>query len=356
MTDADYLAQAAALAVSVRGRARPNPPVGCVLVRDGEVVGTGATAEVGGPHAEARALAHAGAEAAGATAYVTLEPCAHHGRTPPCADALRAAGVRRVLFIAPDPNPVAAGGAQRLRAAGVVVDGPLGPGEVVRQAVDDTMDGFLRAVIGRRPYVTLKVATTQSGALTTPQRRWLTGESARRAVHRLRAEADAVLVGAGTVLADDPRLDVRHVAATVQPRPVVFDSALSLPISAQVVREGTVVCTTVRAAADKRQQLRHRGVEVIEVAATHEGQVGIDAALAALAERGLQRILAEPGARLAAALLSAGAVDRMVRHVALDLPATTPTGPTVAKKWRTVRIGGAGKDLIVEQVPAAKAH
>lgn len=369
-----YLAQAAAAALRAGARAHPNPTVGCVLVRDGEVVGTGVTSPDGGPHAEAQALTDAGERAAGATAYVTLEPCAHTGRTPPCADALRDAGVAAVVFVEPDPNPVAAGGAQRLRDAAIEVRGPLPIEDPIRQAVRDGLNGFLAAAAFTRPFCTLKLATTAAGALTCSTRRWLTGEKARWAVHRLRADADAVLVGVGTVLADDPRLNVRHVATDAQPRAVVLDTALSTPPTAAVVRDGTMMVTTARADRTRRTALADRGAQIVEVATNGDGHVDVHAAFAAVAAQQVQRVFAEPGVTLASALLNAGVVDRLVRHVALDLGAddmgaldgafdADANGPEIAvapgalpvEGWRTVRVGGAGQDLIVEQVPEEKA-
>lgn len=354
LSDADrrWLARAIALAETARGVTSPNPAVGCVLVVDDRIVGEGATRETGGPHAEAVALAEAGATADGATAYVTLEPCAHQGRTPPCAPALVDAGVRRVVIAHPDPNPVASGGTALLTAAGVEVLGPLPADDPYHGVVAGQLEGFLTAVRHRRPHLTLKVAQTVDGQLVAPSGRWVTGPQARRAVHRWRASVDAVLVGSGTVLADDPRLDVRHVATTRQPRAVVLDGRLRLPIDAQVVRPGTIVVTSDLAPPEGVAALRAAGCDVAVVA--RDGRhLELAAALRALTRRGVTSVLAEPGRTLAAALLAADLVDRLVVHIGrhdggtVVVPALTPPAGSA---WRLERLGGAGADAIVHLV------
>lgn len=358
--DRSHLARAVALAQGVVVTASPNPGVGCVLVRDGVVVGEGATRPVGGPHAEVVALDLAGPSARGATAYVSLEPCGHHGRTPPCTDALVRGGVARVVFAHPDPDPIAGGGAVRLRDAGVEVDGPDAVDDPIRAAVAGQLEGFLTRLRDQRPHVTLKLAQTADGDLTDPSgERWLTGPTARGAVHRWRAERDAVLVGSGTVLADDPRLDVRHVAAVRQPRPVVLDARLRTPVDARVVRPGAIVVTaehaeTDRARTERRRALVERGVEVLEVPPAPAGGVLLPAALRALGSHGVTSVLAEPGRTLADALLADDLVDRLVLHVAVDRGVgrarrarPVPDGG----RWCTERAGGAGSDMILHLVP-----
>ncbi len=311
LDDAGWMARALALAERARPLAPPNPTVGCVLVRDGRLLAEGWTQEPGGPHAEAVALA-AATDVRGATAYVTLEPCAHTGRTPPCADALVTAGVARVVVATADPNPVAAGGAARLRAAGIEVEmGVLAPWARRQLAA------FLATTTRGRPHLTLKLAQTQDGQLVAPTGRWVTGPASRRAVHRLRARVDAVLVGSGTVVADDPRLDVRDVAVQGrQPRAVVLDARGRTPLDARVVRQGTIVVTTA-GNGDWVAQLEQRGVVVLRAPAGRSGGVDLGASLASLwQEQGVQAVLAEPGAILAEALLAADVVDRVVRHVA----------------------------------------
>lgn len=349
------LARAIALATRARGTTAPNPTVGCVLLRDGEVVGQGVTRPVGGPHAEVVALDEAGGRARGATVLVTLEPCAHHGRTPPCTAALVAAGVRRVVVAHPDPNPVASGGAAALRAAGIeVVAAP----EPFRAWVAGELEGFLTLAHRGRPHVTLKIAQTVEGATTAPQpgRRWITGRAARRAVHRWRAGVDAVLVGAGTVLTDDPRLDVRDVPLGMrpQPRPVVLDGRLRTPTTAQVVARGALIVTRRDADPAAAARLRSAGARIVAVRTAADGHLDLAAALQAVAASGASSVLAEPGPTLGAALLDAGLVDRLVRHIALEVGEgrPRPTFDQDATGWRTSRIGGAGRDLIWERVPS----
>lgn len=354
------LARAVALAETVRATTSPNPAVGCVVLRDGEVVGEGATAPAGGPHAEVAALGAAGGRADGGTAVVTLEPCAHHGRTPPCTDALRAAGVTRVVIAHPDPNPVAAGGAADLRRLGLEVVGPLPPGVPLREAVAGQLEGFLTGVRHGRPHVTLKLAQTSDGQLVAPDgARWITGTAARRAVHRWRAAVDAVLVGSGTVLADDPRLDAREVPARRQPRPVVLDGRLRTPPSATVVTRGALVVTAAGHPPDRVEQLRDAGAEVVAVPAAAGGRgVDLAAALAAIGATGVRSVLAEPGATLAGALVAAGLADRVVLHVAPHLGAGRPAravAPPPDRAWHAERSGGAGTDVILHLVPEAAA-
>lgn len=356
LSDADRvgLARALALAGGVQGATAPNPAVGCVITdASGEVVGEGATRPPGGPHAEVVALAAAGSRAAGGTAYVTLEPCDHHGRTPPCSSALLAAGVARVVVAHPDPHELAAGGTQRLRAGGVRVDVVTG---TWRAAAAAHLEGFLHRLRHDRPHVTLKLAQTADGRTVPPgPSRWITGPGARRAVHRWRREVDGVLVGSGTVVADDPGLDVRDVplGPRPQPRPIVFDARLRTPPEARVVGRGALVVTAAGASETDRQALRRAGAEVVAVAAGDGGGVDLRAALATVAAHGVDRVLAEPGLGLAAALLRDHLVDRLVRHVA---PALGDGPPALAapvpdpEAWRLERVGGAGPDLVLQHV------
>jgi diaminohydroxyphosphoribosylaminopyrimidine deaminase/5-amino-6-(5-phosphoribosylamino)uracil reductase len=312
--DRAWLTAALALARRGLGRVWPNPAVGCVLVRNGRVVGRGWTQPGGRPHAETEALARAGTAARGATAYVTLEPCAHHGRTPPCADALIAAGIARAVAAIEDPDPRVAGqGFARLRAAGVAVTAGLCAVEAA-----ELNAGFLLRIRQGRPLVTLKTATTLDGRIATHrgESRWITGEAARRAGHLLRATHDAIMVGAGTALADDPRLTCRLPGlADRSPVRVVVDGRLRLPLTAALVRSArevpTWLVTLARNEAQRLAAYRDCGVEVIEVPATAEGNLDLQAALRALGGRGLTRVLVEGGAVLAASLLRADLVDRI---------------------------------------------
>ncbi len=290
------------------GRVAPNPLVGALIVRDGLVVGEGWHAEYGGPHAEVAALRAAGSAARGATAYVTLEPCNHWGRTPPCVDALLAAGVGRVVVAAADPHAIASGGADRLRAAGVAVD----VGVLAHAAVELNAAFFHDVTGGGRPWITLKLATSIDGAIAdhTHTPAWLTGAESRRAVHRMRAGSDAIAVGVGTALADDPALTVRDVPAPrVAPMRVVFDRAARLPLAAALVRSAREVRTAIVCSADapleRRVALEREGVSVI-VAGT------LADACAALRAGGVRALLVEGGAGIAGALWGADLVDRLV--------------------------------------------
>lgn len=343
---------ARALALAERGRAtvRPNPLVGCVLVRDGAVVAEGWHERPGGPHAEAAALSAAGDHARGATAVVTLEPCAHHGRTGPCADLLVSAGVGRVVYALAEPHP-GRGGGRRLRAAGIPVEaGLLAPWAAAQNEV------FLHVQRTGRPFLTLKLAQTARGSLTAPEGRWITSAAARRAVHRMRALSDAVLVGSGTVLADDPRLTVRHVGAPAgQPRPVVLDARGRTPAGAAVVRPGALVLTGPGSGRRWRADLAARGAEVVEVPAGPHGGVDLPPVLAELVDRGVRALLVEGGGTLAASLVRAGLVDRLLLHVAGDAPSSTPspavrpTGGTAG--WRLEWSRRLGPDREVALVP-----
>lgn len=311
----------AALVLARRGLGRtwPNPAVGCVLVRDGIVVGRGWTQPGGRPHAETEALRRAGPAAAGATAYVSLEPCSHHGRTPPCADALVAAGVVRVVVALEDPDPRVAGrGVARLRAAGIAVDGGL----LADQAAALNA-GFLMRLRAGRPLVTVKAATTLDGRIATHagESQWITGPMARARGHRLRATHDAVAVGIETVLADDPMLDCRLPGlADRAPVRVVFDSRLRLPPSSRLVqtaaRQPTWVLTTEAAPVNGRAALEAAGVRLLTVAEDTSGRVALDAALRALGDAGLTRLLVEGGGRLIGSLLAADVVDQLAWFMA----------------------------------------
>jgi len=303
------------LARRALGTVWPNPAVGCVIVAEGRVVGRGVTRPGGRPHAETEALAMAGAAARGATVYVTLEPCAHHGRTPPCADALIAAGVARVVSALVDPDPRVAGrGLERLRAAGVAV----GEGLLAEEAAALNA-GFLSRVSLGRPLVTLKLASTLDGRLATHtgESRWITGPDARLLAHRLRAESDAVLIGSGTALADDPLLTCRLPGLEGRsPVRVIVDGRLRLPLTSRLVATARAVPTwlvTLPGAEPERAvAYREAGIEVIEVPPEEEGVIDIGRALTALGEAGLTRVLVEGGGKLAAALLRAGLADRLI--------------------------------------------
>lgn len=312
------MAHALRLAARGLGNVWPNPAVGCVLVKDDQIVGRGWTQPGGRPHAERRALDQAGPRAAGATAYVTLEPCAHHGQTPPCATGLIAAGVARVVTALTDPDARVSGkGHAMLRAAGIEVTEGVMAAEAARLNA-----GFLKRVMRGLPFVTLKLATTLDGRIATAsgESRWITGPEARRHVHLLRLSHDAVLVGAGTARADDPDLTVRDMGAVRQPVRIVLDSRLShAPDSrlGRTARENPVwMVHTAAAPPDARAAWAGTGAELIEVTATAAGQVDPAAALRALAARGLTRILCEGGGQLAASLVVAGLADDLACYQA----------------------------------------
>jgi diaminohydroxyphosphoribosylaminopyrimidine deaminase/5-amino-6-(5-phosphoribosylamino)uracil reductase len=299
----DLAAMRAALALARRGLGAtwPNPAVGCIIVNEGCVVGRGWTQPGGRPHAEAEALARAGAAAKGATAYITLEPCCHEGRGPPCAQSLIAAGVARVVAAVWDPFPdVAGNGFRLLREAGIAVEEGLCAAEAT-----EINAGFLQRVGTGRPLVTLKLAASLDGRIATAsgESRWITGPAARERTHALRAGHDAILVGTGTVIADDPELTCRLPGLGGRsPLRVVLDRHLRLPPTAKALTPPCWVLTL----ADDAPELRARGVEVLTA------PDDLAATLQILGARGLTRILVEGGGRLAASLLRAGLVDRMV--------------------------------------------
>jgi diaminohydroxyphosphoribosylaminopyrimidine deaminase/5-amino-6-(5-phosphoribosylamino)uracil reductase len=306
----------AALALARRslGRTWPNPAVGCVIVKDGQVVGRGRTRDGGRPHAEANALAEAGEAARGATVFVTLEPCSHFGKSPPCADALIRAGVARVVSAMEDPDPRVKGqGHARLRAAGIAVD----IGEGADEAAEINA-GFLLRVREGRPLFHLKIAASLDGRIATAsgESKWITGETARADGHRLRTTHDGVLVGIGTVAADDPDLTCRLPGlAAYSPIRVVVDSRGRLSPSSKLAATARatpvwLLCTSAAPSA-ARETLKGCGVEVIEVAADRRGRIDIVAAARSLGERGLMRVLVEGGGEIAATFLKAGLVDRL---------------------------------------------
>lgn len=344
---------ARALALAARGRdsATPNPNVGCVIAKGGRVIGEGWHAKAGEAHAEAIALAACGAAAEGATVYVTLEPCSHHGRTPPCADALVAAKVGRVVAALEDPNPVVAGqGLARLRAAGVVVE----TGLLAAQAREVHI-GFLARMSRGRPWMRIKAAASLDGriALANGASRWITSEAARRDVHALRARSCAMLTGIGTVLRDDPELTVRHVPCARQPRRVVVDSRLELPPAAKILRGEPPLVMTVSEDAERRKALEARGAEVVLVPAIG-GKTDLAAVAGVLAQRGYNEVTVETGAKLSGSLLRAGVIDEIVLYLApmilgdaaqglFALPAFASLGE--ALRPRIVDVRAVGADL-----------
>jgi diaminohydroxyphosphoribosylaminopyrimidine deaminase/5-amino-6-(5-phosphoribosylamino)uracil reductase len=306
------MAHALRLAARGLGNVWPNPAVGCVIVRDGVIVGRGWTQPGGRPHAEVRALEQTGALAEGATAYVTLEPCAHHGVTPPCAEALIAAKVARVVTALTDPDPRVSGkGHAILRAAGIAVT----EGVLTTEATHLNA-GFLKRVTQGLPFVTLKLAASLDGrtATATGESRWITGPEARRKVHALRLSHDAVMVGSGTALADDPDLTVRDMGAVRQPIRIVLDRALKHSPESRLGRtskDHPVWLLHSPSAPDAaRKAWQATGATLVETPET-DGHLDLKAAVQALAQKGLTRILSEGGSTVGAALVKAGLVDEL---------------------------------------------
>lgn len=355
--DAAAMRRAIELAARALGSTSPNPVVGCVITdASGTVVGEGFHQRAGGPHAEVHALEAAGGSARGGTAYVTLEPCNHTGRTGPCAQALITAGVSRVLYAVGDPNPQATGGADTLRAAGVQVEQG-----VLEDEAEAVNTAWLTSVRLGRPHVTWKYAATLDGrtAAEDGTSRWITSAESRADVHRLRAECDAVVVGSGTVRTDDPHLAVRGIDGATQPLRVAVDTG------ATAVRPGARIlddaAPTLIAVADDADASHLPPDTVLRIARTAAG-LDIAALLAALHTRGVRSVLLEGGPTLAGAFVAAGAVDRVVGYLAPALLGAGPTAlagagiSTIAEALRlditeTVRVG---PDLRITATPLAK--
>ncbi len=362
--DAQRMGQALALAESAIGATEPNPRVGCVIGSEtGAIYGTGATQRAGGPHAEIVALRTAqaaGHDLRGATAWVTLEPCAHQGRTPPCTDALIAAGLGRVVVAIVDPFPQVAGqGIARLRAAGIAVDMAQ---STAAQAAWELNIGFFSRVLGARPWVRVKVAASLDGrtGLDNGISQWITGETARVDGHRWRMRASAVLTGIGTVLADNPRLDVRLVPSAWQPLRVVVDSALRIPDTARLLPPpGQVLIATAAAHGPRAQALEALGTEVLTLAAP-DGRVALPALLATLAHRGVNELHVEAGRELTTSLLRAGLADELLVYLAprllggqrgmVDWPALQRLDESV--DFRILEVNTLGEDLRLRLRPA----
>lgn len=319
--DRYYMQLALELAVQGRGRTSPNPMVGAVVVRDGHVVGRGYHARAGAPHAEIGALEEAGEQARGATLYVTLEPCCHHGRTGPCTEAVIAAGISRVVMAMEDPNPRVSGqGAQRLQAAGIEV-----ARGVLEQEAQRLNEVFIKYMGTGLPYVILKTATSLDGkiATVTGESQWITGPRAREFVHQLRDRYDAILVGIGTVLADNPSLTTRLPRGQGQdPVRVILDTRARTPVGARVVTQAsdavTIIVTTPGAPAEKVRQLREAGVQVLEMPGIDAG-VNLPMLLVELGRRGITSLLVEGGARVNGSFIENNLVDKVYWFLAPKL-------------------------------------
>lgn len=313
--DPDHMAAALNLAARGLGRVAPNPAVGCVLVKEARVVGRGWTGDGGRPHAETIALAQAGKQARGADAYVSLEPCAHIGKTPPCAEALIEAGIARCAVALEDPDPRVSGrGIAWMRNRGIEVTSGLMADRAAR-----LNEGYLLTRLKKRPLVTVKLASTLDGriAMASGESRWITNELSRKRVHLLRARHDAVMVGSSTAIADNPQLDVRVPGLKgSKPLRVVPDSRLRLPLTHNLVaharEQPTLLATSASSDRMRLKAFQDAGVETVELSADESGQVAMVELLAHLAERGTTRLLVEGGGHLIASLLREDLVDRMV--------------------------------------------
>ncbi|MDO4683402.1 MAG: bifunctional diaminohydroxyphosphoribosylaminopyrimidine deaminase/5-amino-6-(5-phosphoribosylamino)uracil reductase RibD [Lautropia sp.] len=355
-TESDRHAMQRAIGLAWQGvyTTMPNPRVGCVLVKDGEVVGEGWHRRAGEPHAEVLALAEAGERARGATAYVTLEPCSHHGRTPPCCDRLIEAGVARVIAAMEDPNPLVNGqGLARLRQAGIDVRCGLMAEEAAELNV-----GFVSRMARGRPWVRLKVAASLDGftALPDGESQWITAEAARADGHEWRARASAILTGIGTVRADDPSLTVRHVPVSRQPVRVLVDAALSVDPGARLFGPGEVWVVHAQPVDDtdpRQQHLREQGVRLLSLPAPVPGRVDLPALMAEMGRAGFNELHVEAGARLNAAMLQVACVDELLMYVApsllgagmpaFALPAVDGLDRRIRLKW--LNVAQVGEDL-----------
>ncbi|MDI6632192.1 MAG: bifunctional diaminohydroxyphosphoribosylaminopyrimidine deaminase/5-amino-6-(5-phosphoribosylamino)uracil reductase RibD [Bacillota bacterium] len=359
--DESFIRRTLELAARARGLTSPNPLVGAVVVRDGRVVGEGYHRRAGLPHAEIEALQAAGEAARGATLYVNLEPCCHTGRTGPCTEAIIAAGVKRVVAAMVDPNPLVAGkGIARLREAGI--DVAVG---VMEDEARRLNEAFIKYVTARRPFVILKTAMSLDGkiATVTGESRWITGEAAREYVHQLRNTCDAVLVGIGTVLKDDPSLTTRLPEGGRDPVRVILDSSARLPLAARVLNQDseapTLVATTEVAPAERLAALRQAGAEVLVCG--RGPQVNLDLLLAELAAREIVSVLVEGGSTVNASFLLQGLVDKVVWFIAPRIiggrEALGPVGGSgIRHLARAIRLTETvvkqlGADLCVEGYP-----
>jgi diaminohydroxyphosphoribosylaminopyrimidine deaminase/5-amino-6-(5-phosphoribosylamino)uracil reductase len=315
-SELDLAMMARALREARKGRPSPNPHVGAVVARGATIVSVGHHDRCGGPHAEVVALGRAGGRARGATLYVTLEPCNHHGRTGPCTEAIIAAGIARVVAGCADPAPHVPGGRQKLRRAGIAVE--IGVHRVQAEAV---VADFTKLIVHGLPFVTLKAAVTLDGKLATRRgdSKWITAEPARREAHRMRASSDAVLVGVSTVLADDPELNVRLVRG-VNPLRVVLDTHLRTPASSKLATTSASLRTLIfhgpGATRSRRSALEQRGVVLVETPVDRDGRLRLRNVLRELARRDVMRLLVEGGSRVHGAFLDAGLADRAAVFVA----------------------------------------
>ncbi len=317
VSDHEHMAEALRLAEKGLYSTDPNPRVGCVIVNDGKVVGRGFHKKAGGPHAEIYALREAGEKARDATVYVTLEPCCHFGKTPPCTDALIKAGVGRVIAAMADPNPKVAGtGLQQLTDSGIETDVGL-----LETQAHELNTGYLHRMKLGRPFIRCKLAMSLDGrtAMQSGESKWITAEAARQDVQHLRARSSAIITGAGTVLADDPSMTVRLDGVDRQPLRVIIDSNLSTPASAAILKQpGRTLIVTACNDKNAVRELKATGAQ-IEVVAKQNGRVNLAELVALLAELQINEVLLETGATLCGAMLKAGLIDELVIYMAPTL-------------------------------------
>lgn len=336
--DVRFMQRALVLAVKGRGRTSPNPMVGAVVVRHGRIVGEGYHARAGEPHAEVTALEHAAESGRGAELYVTLEPCCHYGRTPPCTDRIVQAGIRRVVIPATDPNPLVSGrGMQTLRDAGIIVESGL-----LSEEATGLNEAFIKFITRRTPFVVLKAAVSLDGkiATRTGEARWISGERSREHVHELRDQVDAVIVGIGTVRRDNPRLTTRLPEGGRDPIRVIVDGAGPLPLDAQILQAGFAPRTWVAVPADtpveRVRTLERCGLTVLEAGGSH-GRVRLEALLKRLGERQLTSVMIEGGEGIFTSAIEERIVDKFLLFVA-PIFVGGKTAPSL--------LGGAGIDTI----------
>jgi diaminohydroxyphosphoribosylaminopyrimidine deaminase/5-amino-6-(5-phosphoribosylamino)uracil reductase len=313
IADVEFMSRALMLARRGLYTTDPNPRVGSILVKDGEIVGEGWHERAGEAHAEINALEQAGDKARGATAYVTLEPCCHTGRTPPCTDALIAAGVSRVVVAMQDPNPLVAGGLAVLEDAGIKVQSG-----VLQAQAEALNPGFISRMREKRPYIRVKLAVSLDGktAMANGESKWITGEAARADVQRLRAQSSAILTGSGTVLSDDPSLNVRDMDIGRQPMRVIVDANLSTPETAKILKlEGSTLIATAAEEADLSEMLVNAGAEIILLPAG-SNKVDLPALMQHLAAQEVNEVLVEAGSTLCGSLLESKLVDELVVYMA----------------------------------------
>lgn len=362
-----YMRLALELAEKARGRTSPNPMVGAVIIKDGEVVGKGYHQKAGTPHAEVHALLDAGNRAVGATMYVTLEPCSHVGRTPPCSDAVIKAGISQVYVAMEDPNPLVAGqGIRRMENAGIKVHIGLMENEARR-----LNEIFIKFITTKRPFVLLKWAMTLDGkiAARSGHSKWVTGSQAREMVHRLRDQYDSILVGIDTVITDNPELTCRLPAGGRDPVRIVLDSNARMPIDARVISQESTVPTYVAItgeASQERVKLLQGKVEILKIASDTHGRVGLPELLSKLGEMEISSVLVEGGSTIAAAFLEAKLVDKVMAFVAPKIVGGVQAqGPVGGKGGETmdqainltgVNFGQVGEDYFLEGYPSYTDH